>query len=313
MKEPHPTTPPTFHHPIATFLFISRKSVRYSKIKHSIFSIICFVAVLWSTEVLYDHLVFEVAEFKTVYGFYSGISLVPAITALIQSLILPHCLPEIVDRIDSVLLASGIDLNLLNTEHNFFNVINHNILQTLFSFIALIASRFLNRPFYTTTALNIVVMILSFYKHYVILQCVYLIEMSKLNLCLLSKRMLEHKKLKKLNEHQMITVLAELKVMHLNVWEIIHRINSHYGWTFIAMFFEAFINASRATYILIILFYDFEGSRQKVLRKYYLLNRQFFCSLLKILFFGIDSFSSIFPINQNLSSTPSISDWAHSD
>lgn len=236
----------------------------------------CFCVILVSIDVLYDHLNFEVAEYGTVFGIYAVLVLAPVMSAFINNFLAPHRVFEIIDSIDCVLLNSGIDLSRINTEHKFFKVINRNIAQTLCSFGILVASRYINRPFYTTSNLNIVVMILYFYKHYVILQSVYLIELSKLCLALLSTRMLEYGQIKKMNQHQMIMALSKLKLMHLDVWEIIHRINSHFGWTFIAMFFEAFINASRATYLLIICFYDFEESRHTVLRKYDCFNSSFF-------------------------------------
>lgn len=258
-----------YHHRIAKLLFISCKFSGRSKLRKYAFSFINLLILLACIDVFFEHLVLEHAKYKTVFGLYSVLILGPAISAFISNLISPHGTAEIIKSIDSVFLSNELNPGKINIEYTFTKAISCHIVNISFSLIVLIVSRWIDRPFYSmNNSLSIVVIILNFSKNFTILQCVYLIELSKMILELLSLRMLEHSQMKRMNGHQSIQALFKLKRIHLRIWEIIDGINKHYGSTFIVIFAEAYINASRALYILFIYFYDFEGSHHVVLRKY---------------------------------------------
>lgn len=258
-----------YHHRIAKLLFILCKFTNRSKFRQYALSLINLLILLACIDVFVDHLVLEQAKYKTVFGLYSVLILGPALSVFISNLISPYGTTEILNSIDTVFMSNELRQGKESIEHTFTRTITWHIINITLSFIVLIVSRWIDRPFYSmNNSLSFVVIFLNFCKNVTILQCVYLIEMSKMILELLSLRMLEHSQIKKLNEHQMMQVLIKLKRIHLSVWEILNRINKHYGSTFIVIFAEAYINASRALYILFIYFYDFEGSHHVVLRNY---------------------------------------------
>lgn len=132
-----------------------------------------------------------------------------------------------------------------------------------------VALRWIEKPSYSTNTLSIFVLLLDLYRHYLIVYMVYLIDLARHILGVSSVRGLEHSRARKLNEHQSIRALSNIRLIHLEVCEVVRQINGHFGWVFIAIFFEAFINTARSIYKIIIYFYDSEGSRRLVLRKYY--------------------------------------------
>lgn len=258
-----------YDHCIGKLLFISCKFTEHSKFWEYTFSLFNLLILFACIDVFFEHLLVEHAKYKTMFGLYSVLILGPPISVFISNLISPRGTAEIIKSINCVFLSNELKPEKINIEYTFTKAISCHIINISFSFIALIVSRWIDRPFYSmNNALSIVVIILNFCKNITILQCMYLIELSKMILELLSLTMLELSQMKRMNQHQAIEALSKLKRIHLRVWEIINGINRQYGSTFIVIFAEAYINASRALYILFIYFYDFEGSHQVVLRKY---------------------------------------------
>lgn len=266
-------------HPVEVLLFFSCKCYKQSKFLQRVFTLITLLANIVFVHILFEHLAFEMAEFKTVFGIYGGLVLIPFSIACIPNILAPRRILDILDTMYQIVSANELVLNMSNSEYNFHKTINRTLIQAVFSFFIAVALRWVETPFYSTNSLSGFVLSLDFYRHYLIVYMAYLIELVKHILGLSSVRMLDHSKARKLNEHQMIQALSKIRLIHLEIWEIVKQINGHFGWTFIAIFFESFINSSRSIYKVIVYFYA-DGSRHMVLRKYHTHSAYFIISRL---------------------------------
>lgn len=269
MEQPNSPNNINFKHSAEVLLFFSCQCYRQSKFMQRSFALASCLAILVFAHELFQHLAFEIAQFKTVYGIYGGSVLTPFATASICNIFAPRRIMQILDALHRIVSANELYLNVPNSEHTFNKTVNRTVILAGWSFSMVVALRWMERPFYSTDTLSILVLLLELYRHYLIVYMVYLIDLARHILGVSSVRGLEHSRARKLNEHQSIRALSTIRLIHLEICEVVKQINGHFGWVFIAIFFEAFINTARSIYKIIIYFYDSEGSRRLVLRKYY--------------------------------------------
>lgn len=106
MEQPNSPNNINLHHRAEVLLFFSCKCYRQSKFMQRSFALVSCLAILVFAHVLLQHLAFEIAQFKTIFGIYGGLVLAPFATASIRNIFAPRRIMQILDALHRIVSAN---------------------------------------------------------------------------------------------------------------------------------------------------------------------------------------------------------------
>lgn len=218
------------------------------------------LVIIICSSTLLRHSLQEFKETFNFYGFLASTILIPSVASAISNIFSPDGIKHIINSIMCVLKEVETKFKSLNSfdiQLHFIRAYNRKIIIIFLNCSVYGLFRALFLPSYLSRNLNVSITLLYFYKDCIILHFIFYVELLTSILKLLSIRLANLSKSKKLNQHQIIVILMKITSIHSCIWNIIKMVNNHFGWTLIMILSEALIDSVRMIYWIFWYFSEF--------------------------------------------------------
>lgn len=262
-----------FHQLIGQTFLLSNKFTKSMRVLGWFIFLLNITITILCTKELSHHVSTQFKASNFFVSMFASVTIFPILFAMLANIRSPHRNQLICDALLEVLKDVEVKFHLTNVQRVFWRLYNKKIAWIFASFSIYAMSRIFIVPKHISRPLDIAYCVLNFQIDCLILQCVFYADSIKLILNVLGRHIIKVMRSRKLNVNQKMHILTKLKWMHLSLWEIMKCINAHFGWTLIAILFDAFTNLLRMIYLQFMDFHNFtmsahDYSKLHITRKY---------------------------------------------